>query len=280
MNRTRVGTRAALMILVLLGLSGCVKLDMDLKVRADNSVDGTVIIAIDKRILDIGGQSEGDFRKQLESQGPFSGSDRPSQGSFAQHPYQADGRIGETYTFSGVPLSQFGGKNSGLTISRRGDRFFVSGLLDLTSGSSNSPQQQEIARRFAASAQTRIRITFPGEVLHSNGKIDGRSVTWHPKLGQKTPLTAEARTTAVFPILLAVAGGVGVLLLVVAAVVLTLLLRRRRVPAAGPVAPAYAGDLGYAAEDPAAFPLRSAPPNATQPLPVIDPDSPPRSTFK
>ncbi|MDQ6875350.1 MAG: hypothetical protein M3042_09865 [Actinomycetota bacterium] len=274
MQRMRVLAQSAVAAVALLGLSGCVKLDMDLKVRANSRVDGTVIIAVDKRILDVAGQSQTDFRKQLESQGPFSGSDRPSQGSFSQHPYQADGRVGETYTFSGVPLAQFAGRNSGLKISRRGDRFFVSGLLDLTGGSSNNLQQQEIARRLAASAQTRIRITFPGEVLHSNGKIDGRSVTWHPKLGEKTPLTAEARTTAIFPILFAVAGGVGALLLVAAAVVLMLFLRRRRVAAAVPAAADYPADPGYPAGDGASAPPRGSPPHATQPLPVIDPDPP------
>lgn len=96
------------MVLVPLGLSGCVKLDMDLKVRADNLVDGTVIIAIDKRVLDIGGQSESGVRKQLEFQGPFSGSDRPSKGSFAQHPYQAGGRQPSRRALPGLtPPSHF-----------------------------------------------------------------------------------------------------------------------------------------------------------------------------
>ncbi len=282
-------------------LAGCVKLDMDVKVRSDNKVDGTVVLAVDKSVITATGASAQQFRDQLRTQGPFSGADKPSEGFFSQRPYDSGGKIGETYTFSGVPLSEFAGKDSGLTIQRKGDRFLVSGVIDLVGSSGIDPQQGALGKSLGKSAETRIRMTFPGEVLHSNGKIDGRSVTWHPKLGEKTPLTAEARITAVFPVLIAVGGGVALFVLVVGALLLFLFLRRRRasVAPAGayPAGPAYgwgqpqqpdpdgtAAPSGYASAPPTA-PYAPAPsaaaPDMTMPLPAVPPAAatPPQEPF-
>lgn len=287
---------AVLAIALLFALSGCVKLDMDMNVRADNTVDGTLIVAVDKELLRATGQTEADFLKQVETQGPFSAKDRPKHGSFSQRPYNAGGKIGQAYTFTGVPLSEFGGGADGLSIIRRGDRFFVTGVVDMTTDTPTDPQEKAIAERFKKTAETRIRMTFPGEVLKSNGKIDGRSVTWHPKIGEKTTLTAEARTSAIIPILLAAVGAAAVLLLVVGLVVFLLLRRRRRAafagayPGAGYEAGGYAGDVYPPAyPQPGVYPPAYPPPaypqpgsqssayppaDATQPLPQVDPPPP------
>jgi hypothetical protein len=229
MRRNRLLALTAVALGLLLTLTGCVKLDMDLTVRSNDTVDGTVIIAVDKALLTAAGLGQTQLRDQLEKQGPFPASERPKKGKFSQRPYDKDGKVGEAYIFSGVPLAEFGrGSNSSLKITHKGDRYFVTGVLDLTSNSAADPEQQALAKQAATSADLRIRLTFPGEVLKSNGDISGRSVTWHPKLGQQTALTAEARTTAVIPKLLAIVGGVAGLLLIIGLVVLFLLLRRRR----------------------------------------------------
>jgi len=247
MRRHRLLIAAAGALGLLFTLSGCVKLDMDLTVRSNDTVEGTVILAVDKRLLTASGQGEQQLRDQLEKQGPFPASDRPRKGKFSQHPYDKDGKIGEAYVFSGVPLSEFGNSGAtGLKITHRGDRYFVSGHLDLTNNSATDPQTQALAKQFGSTPELRIKLTFPGEVLKSNGTISGRSVTWHPKLGERTELTAEARTTAVIPRLLAIAGGVVGLLLIIGLIVLLLLLRRRRKArtAYGQPAPGYPG-AGY-----------------------------------
>lgn len=228
MRRRRLLVTAFGAVGLLLALSGCVKLDMDLSVRPDDTVDGTVIMAVDKSLLTLSGISAQALRDQLEKQGPFPVADRPKKGKFSERPYDKDGKVGEAYVFSGVPLSEFGkGNGAGLKITHRGDRYFATGQLDLSSNSSTSPQL-DLGKAVNNAPDIRIRLTFPGEVLKSNGKISGRSVTWYPKLGQVTALRAEARASAVQPILLVVAVGIVGLLLLVGLVVLVLLSRRRR----------------------------------------------------
>ncbi|MEP6695334.1 MAG: hypothetical protein ABJA34_00485 [Pseudonocardiales bacterium] len=249
MGRHRLLVAVAGAIGLLLSLSGCVKLDMDLTIRSNDTVEGTIILAVNKRLLTASGQGEQQLHDQLEKQGPFAAAERPKEGTFSQRPYDKDGRVGEAYTFSGVPLTEFGNSGTGLKITHTGDRYFVSGQLDLTTQSATDPQTEALAKQFGSTPELRIKMTFPGEVLTSNGTINGRSVTWHPKLGQRTLLSAEARTTAVIPKLLAIAGGVVGLLLVIGLVVLLVLRRRRRVREAYAGQPAYA-PAGYGGYDP------------------------------
>ncbi len=288
-NHRRMMPKCVVLALALLfALTGCVKLDMDMNVQADDTIDGTLIIAVDKELLKATGQSEAALLKQIEQQGPFSGENRPKGGSFSVRPYNSGGKIGQAYTFSAVPLSQFGGGQGGLSITRKGDRFFVAGVVDMTTDTPQTPEEKAVAARFGKTAETRIRITFPGEVLKSNGKIDGRSVTWNPKIGQRSMLTAEARTSEIIPVLLAAVGGAAALLLVLGLIIFLLFRRRRRrLWAAEAREPhdrddtaGYADDTFYPRQpgqyrsQPPAGPAQRAgypPADATQPLPRIDP---------
>ncbi|MGB9376693.1 MAG: hypothetical protein WCB04_04175 [Mycobacteriales bacterium] len=306
MTRKRRYVRAALLgAVLLLSLSSCVKLDMDMTVRADNTVDGTLVMAVDKSVLNAMGVSESDIARQFDAQGPFTGANRPKHGSISQRRYDEGGKVGQLYTFTNVPLSEFGGAN-GLSITRKQDRFYVVGIVDMTTGERTDPREKAIAEKFTKSAETRIRLTFPGEVIKSNGKIDGRSVTWHPKIGQRTKLTAEARTSAIIPVLVAGGGAVAALLLIAALVTFLLLRRRRRnnAYAYGSYPGDGTGPSGYAPDsDPTAYPrppgyreqpplpvhpsqgarpdaagpppMTPRPPDATQPLPRFDPSSSP-----
>ena len=47
----------------------------------------------------------------------------------------------------------------------------------------------------SAKPELRIKFTFPGKVLKSNGKISGNSVTWTPELGKNLTMTAEAKAS-------------------------------------------------------------------------------------
>jgi len=278
MMRNRRRWCVALAPILLLALSGCVKLDMDLTVQADNTIDGTIITAVDKGLLTASGLTETALVRKLEKQGLFSDWDRPKQGTFSEHPYNTDGKIGRRYTFSDVPLTEFGGRGA-LSIQRKGDRFFVTGLVDMTTETPTGLGEMAIAERFGRTAETRIRITFPGEVLKSNGKIDGRSVTWHPKLGERTALSAEARTSAIIPVLLIVASAAAVFLVIVGLTVfLVLRHRRRRAPATVPghVTGHDTGGYGAEANRPPTVahpsPYRNV--DVTLPLPWIDPPQP------
>lgn len=71
----------------------------------------------------------------------------------------------------------------------------------------------------------RIKLTFPGEVIKSNGDVSGRSVTWHPKPGGNLDLTAAARDSPGIPVVVTVAAGTALLISLVGGLVV---LRRRR----------------------------------------------------
>ena len=78
-----------------------------------------------------------------------------------------------------------------------------------------------------ASADLRIRVTFPAEVVSTTGSLseDRRTVTWTPDIGEKLDLTTTVRVPS-FNFVLYVAAGLGAMLIVA----VTLLMIKRRKP--------------------------------------------------
>lgn len=177
----RVAAFAALAVL----LSACLKLDMDLRVSADDTVSGSVIFAMDKDLLELTGQSVEDVL----------GADAPvptdAEGVSAEA-YEDDRFAGQRFSFDAVPLAQFnqGEDPESLTIVREGDAFRVTGVLDLAgaTGATGVPGFEDAFQ----GAELRIRISFPGEVADANGAIDGNTVTWEPRIGERLELQATA----------------------------------------------------------------------------------------
>jgi len=291
----RVG---AFVVLALL-MSACIKLDMNMTVSSDNTVSGTVIFALNKQLIQLSGQSPDSI---LGSVAPV-----PSnvQGVTAK-PYEDDEFQGQQYTFDSVPLAQFnqGDSEDSLRIQREGDTFVVTGALDLSSASGASgasgvsgfPGADQIFK----SAQLKITLTFPGPVKDANGQVNGNTVTWVPKVGERNDLHATASAIdsgggSTLMILLIVAAVV-----VVIAIVAGVMVSRRRQPpaeavgvgpidaaavsppAAGPIdtgaapsAPPDAGPVETGAA-PATPPPTATPPPASEPPPAAPPgDTPP-----
>lgn len=221
----RLGRLAALAALPLL-LTGCLKLDIDLRVQPDDTVDGAVIFAVDKDLLDLTGGSIEDL---TQGEQPFP---LDFEGVKTE-PYEEGDWVGQRYRFDGAPLSAFTDASDpdSLKIVRAGDTFRVSGALDLsvpTGATGPDPSA------FFSSAEIRVAVTFPGEVISANGEIDGNTVTWEPRFGQR--LEMEATGSAIpsgggpspLTIVLLVVGAAalaGILALVTAS-------RRRAAPAA------------------------------------------------
>ena len=62
------------------------------------------------------------------------------------------------------------------------DTYEVTGVMDLTSDDADlvgNPFEDQIGDAFDT-AELRVAITFPGEVLETNGQVDGTTVTWVP----------------------------------------------------------------------------------------------------
>lgn len=187
MRRAR---RIGVQILALGGLAflltGCLKLNMDLEVAADDTVSGTAVIGFDKELLALTGDSFDDVL----------GDDSivPSDiEGVSVEPYDDGEFIGQEVTFDGVALEEFNREQveqDALRIVREGDTFRMSGVLDFDTGDAGEAPID--GGELLEGADVRITVAFPGEVLETNGERDGNTVTWRPVVGERTELLAIA----------------------------------------------------------------------------------------
>lgn len=169
-------------------LSGCLKLDMALTISPDDTVDGEMVFAVNKELLELTGQSVDDLLDGTSVPDDVEG--------VTQEPYEDDRFVGTRVRFEDVALSdlQEGSDTDSISIERVGDTYEVSGVMDLTSDDAElegNPFEDQIGDAFDT-AELRVAITFPGEVLETNGQVDGTTVTWVPVFGERTDLMAVA----------------------------------------------------------------------------------------
>jgi hypothetical protein len=126
MRTRRNGSAVALIALVVVGLSGCMKVDADLTLQSDDTISGTMLMAYTNELAESLGQTPDTMIK-------FMGLDSPETDpgeTFTVEPYSDDDYMGATITFDGSPLDRFGGNTlgmeNGLVIERDGDEFVVS----------------------------------------------------------------------------------------------------------------------------------------------------------
>lgn len=180
-TKTRLAATAAA-LLAALALTGCVKLDQDLTINADNTVDGTVTVAFNKAMLDMVGATADDALSETGGM--------PEGDNVTVEPYDDGTFVGQTYTLDGAPLAELngGGSEGDLQIVRDGENFHVTGTLDFSDselgGGGGLPTD---------GFEVRIALTFPGEIVSSTGEIDGNTVTWTPELGDVVDFETVAR---------------------------------------------------------------------------------------
>lgn len=197
-TRQRVGA-ATLIVLATAGLTGCLKMDMQLNLQSDDTIDGSLVFAVSQELADLM-QTSGETMAQ-EMQDGMVGLDG---GDVTSEPYDDGTFVGSTTTFEGEPLNAFSGENAtaasestgdeNITIVREGDEFVVSGAFDLSVegmdvGSTPDPESAAMMEGM----DIRIAITFPGEVTDysDTGELDGTTVTWTPKYGERVEITAR-----------------------------------------------------------------------------------------
>jgi len=222
--------------------TGCMKVDLALRLHSDDTVDGTMTYAVSRNLLTLTNSSPEDLLDQVASGGPL-----PPGVPYDQTDYADDTFVGKTLTFSGVDIGAFGQsgvRGESLSIQRVGDSFQVSGEIDLTSRTTG--QLQPGAAQLAKDMQLRLAVTFPGPVQQqTGGVVTGNTVTWTPVYGQKTEIqaTGSALGDRGFPVLWVVLA-VGAVLLVV--VLVTVLVRKRTRSRSEPEAPAVSAPTGEA----------------------------------
>jgi hypothetical protein len=229
-NRVRM---ALVVMACLVGLTGCVKLDADLKVNPDQTVSGTLQIGVDKQLVESSGQSLDAVRAQVEK-----GIKQTTTDGVTCKAYDDDKYIGSNCQFDKVPFSKMGtSTEDGVGFRKEGNKFYVS-VKGMDLGQTPAGAQPVI----------NFKITMPGKILeHDPGaKVSGRTATYDSldKLGNVS-LTSEASSG--FPLWAIIL--IIVLLLAAAGAVLFFVLRRRK--AAGQQqypqsqwGPQYAGQPG------------------------------------
>ena len=228
---------AALAAVALLSLSGCLKMEMQFTLHEDDTVDGSIVMAVQKGVGESFGMSDEDVLAQMESEGSF----EDIEGGTTE-PYDDGEFVGTKVTFDAEPLSELEQQDAGFTLMREGDEFVVGGEFDTG----------EEDMSMLSGADVTLAVTFPGEVTEHNGTLEGTTVTWD-LLTMTEPLNARGAASAgsSFPWLW-IGVGAAILLVGAAAAVAIVLARRRPAPAA----PAYPA-AGYGI-DPASQPLDPA----------------------
>jgi len=278
-SAARIGAFAALALL----LTGCIKLNMNLVINSSDTVSGTIQLGVQKELLELTGQSVEDL---LGTSAPFP-SDVPG---VTVEPFDDGEFVGQQFTFESVPLTEFAGTGAEeINISRSGDTYVVTGVLDLSSGLSGATGFTGFGETGAAlfeSAQIEIAFTFPGDVIEANGQVDGNTVTYSPAFGERLEINATGSAVDDGDAAGAVGGDDGgsnlililiiVAAVVVAVIVIVLVMRSRKGGGGGTAAPGFG-------EAPVATPVAGGPVpgapagGAPPPMPPAAPPPPPEA---
>lgn len=184
---TRVGAVAAWAVLALV-LSGCMRMHTALSLNSDDTVDGSMVMAISDEAAADAGMTPDELWEQM---GTSLTEDLPD--GITVEPYAEDGYTGQTFVFENTPLSET--SSTGLTVTREGDEFVVSGEMDLTEDGLDDQGGSGLdTADLASTLDIQMTVTFPGAVTETNGERSGNTVTWIAVYGEV--LSIEARGDA------------------------------------------------------------------------------------
>lgn len=238
-RRLRTAIAAALAAVGLLALAGCMKVDMDMTLSEDDTVSGSIVMAVSNSLAETMGMEPGELWKQAGGEL----SQNLPEGT-SQEPWSDDEYTGTKYTFADAPISQISGEGGeDLSITRDGDTYFVDGTMNLSEG---ADQLKSLPQNVQDAFDVSLAITFPGPVSDATGTVDGNTVTWTPKVGENTEIHAVGSATAgsSFPWWI-----VGLVVgLVVIGLVVWFVVRNNRRPAASTVTGTATGDAAIAAQ--------------------------------
>ena len=191
MNNARRALGAAALVASALLLSACMKLDVDLTLNSDDTATGTMLLAVSDRAAEAAQMTPAELFEEMDG-------DDLAEGAAEVQDYAEDGFTGKRYVFEGSALTDVSDET--MQITRAGDDFVVEGSLPLTAedlGFTEAELSDPAVKPLLDSVDINVTIAFPGAVSESNGTIEGNTVTWVAKIGEKNKLTA--RGAAVSP---------------------------------------------------------------------------------
>jgi hypothetical protein len=273
-NARRILPRFLALGLLVLVLAGCVRFQADLTLTPENTVSGSVVVAV---VLtdDTDETREGTIAAAEQIATGLLG-DLATTPGVTSVEYEQDSYLGQRLDFQNVPLTAFSGTEPGaLHFERDGDEYVFSGAIDFSGESTGGSGAED-------DGNLTVKVTFPGTVTETDGTVEGTTVSWSTAVDQRLEMNARGAATAPgLPIPLII-GIVAAVLLAAAVVVVILVLRgRRQAAVAAGTAPAtldpsFAAPAAVAPEvagaptppaviPPATTPAAAAPPAATPP---------------
>ncbi|MDR1117848.1 MAG: hypothetical protein LBL01_00930 [Bifidobacteriaceae bacterium] len=253
----RVIAAVAGLLLLTVGLSSCARLQWEAKIKANETVNHSFVMALDTAYVNEVAKEEGvNFEAAVALVRKELTGDMPKQSLFSNvdvKDYEADGYYGIAIRNKRAsPLEDMNGSVGpwSLNIVKVGGEFRLTGQIDLESGDLGAALRT--SPEVSDQADIQLRFTFPGKVKSATGVVSGRTVIFRPAVGQVTELNAVASAT---PDLMMVAIGGGLVVLLAAGFLLFRTLRRPASPlpdavstpipsSAVPARPAWAGASG------------------------------------
>ena len=167
---------------LVLALSGCVKIDADLKVSSDEKVSGTMLMAIDKAFAEQMGQSPDKLKEQVEKTVK---EDLPD--GVDCKPYEEGKYLGTECSLDDVPFSEMSdSRGTGLKFEKSGERFIVTGGVG---------DQASFEIPANLTPEVEFKITMPGKIIErdAGAQVDGKTATYtDPKKMTSIRLVSEA----------------------------------------------------------------------------------------
>ncbi|MBX3094210.1 MAG: hypothetical protein KF680_06705 [Cryobacterium sp.] len=204
-------------------LVGCGRFQVELAVNENNTLDGTIVVAV------LVGDEAGAEQQALSAAEGIEEQILPglrNAPGVTHEEYDQDGYRGSRLVLLGTPLSALN-ESDAFTLERDGDTFVFTGALDFTPDDEDSTTDGETAPD-EESTDVAVALRFPGAVTSHNGDLSGTTVNWNTEWSGSLDMRATANAVAddVSPWVWIV--GVLLLLILLAAVIAAVVVGRSR----------------------------------------------------
>ncbi len=211
----RFAKAMGLTIASVLILSGCFQMNIDMKVKSNDRVDGVFLVGVSEQLLTLSGKSRAEAIKQMKAEVDKAKKDIP-KGTTATF-YDKGGFVGQRIDMKDLAAADFqkaagqatamagtalgSTPGSGITLAKVKGLWNFGGTLDLTSlGGTESSKGAASAGSVTdqlGKPQVSIKVTFPGKIVSKDkwAKVSGNTVTWSPKVGEKVVMKVVAKAS-------------------------------------------------------------------------------------
>lgn len=256
-TRPRSLTATAVAAVLLFLLSGCVKLNADFHVDAEENLTGSMVILVDPIALEDMGSPDPSQELDDAVQEAQSDPDVP-EGTTVERVDDEDGYIGMRAAFDAVPASEFqsggGGLGDvgveGIQVESVDGEITFSMTNPLVAGMDSADPYGSAGGMPSARSmfdEAVVAVTFPGSVVSAEGaEIDGSTATWNLREYDGDTLSATGEASS-FPwaVVLIVVGVLVLLVIAAGVIILIVVLRRKKKGGTGSSSqPLHAGAAG------------------------------------